>query len=113
MTITLVGQEPQIRSYAGAFPYALEADGLARARDEDPAAGPIEMRLDDSLGNARTLDQWRAEIGLVYPFEADDANIPTVSGEPLTVATSAARIGDPADEVRHPPRTGQDRCPGW
>ena len=87
VTITLVGQEPQARSYAGAFPYALEADGLARARHEDPAAGPIEMGLADSLGNAMVLDQWRAAIGLVYPFEADDANIPTVSGEPLTVTT--------------------------
>ena len=61
---------------------------MARARDEDPAAGPIEMGLADSLGNARVLDQWRAEIGLVYPFEAEDANIPTVSGQPLTVAAS-------------------------
>jgi predicted dehydrogenase/aryl-alcohol dehydrogenase-like predicted oxidoreductase len=83
--ITLVGQEAQVRSYAGAMPYALEADGVARAREEDPSVGPIEMSLDDSLGNARVLDQWRAEIGLVYPFEADEASIPTVSGEPLTV----------------------------
>ena len=88
VTVTVVGQEPQARSYAGAFPYALEADGLARAVDEDPTTGPVEMGLDDSLGNARALDRWRAEIGLVYPLEADDANIPTVSGEPLTVATS-------------------------
>jgi predicted dehydrogenase/aryl-alcohol dehydrogenase-like predicted oxidoreductase len=87
VTITVVGQEPQARSYAGAFPYALEADGLARAREQDPESGAFEMSLADSLGNARVLDRWRAEIGLVYPFEADDANIPTVSGEPLTVTT--------------------------
>ena len=83
--ITVVGQDPQTRSYAGHFPYALEADGLARALDEDPSAGPIEMSLADTLGNAKVLDQWRAAIGLVYPFEADDADIPTVSGEPLAV----------------------------
>ncbi|MBO0812550.1 MAG: Gfo/Idh/MocA family oxidoreductase, partial [Microlunatus sp.] len=81
VVLTVVGQEPQTRSYAGHHPYALEADGLARALDEDPAAGPIEMSLADTLGNAKVLDLWRAAVGLVYPFEADDADIPTVSGE--------------------------------
>jgi aryl-alcohol dehydrogenase-like predicted oxidoreductase len=83
VTVTVVGEEPQVRSYPGAFSYALEADGVARALDGEP----IEMSLDDSLGNARVLDEWRAEIGLTFPFEAGD--IPTVSGEPLRVAAAA------------------------
>jgi aryl-alcohol dehydrogenase-like predicted oxidoreductase/predicted dehydrogenase len=90
VTVALAGEQPRVRSYAGAFPYALEADGLARARNEDPAAGPVEMSLADSLGNAKVLDQWRAAIGLVYPFEADDADVPTVSGEPLAVTGSGS-----------------------
>ena len=105
--ITRVGEEPEASSYAGAFPYALEADGLARTRDADPAAGPIEMGLADSLGNAKLLDQWRAEIGLVYPFEADDANIPTVSGEPLTV--TAPRPGSATPPMRYGSIPGLDK----
>lgn len=88
LTITRVGQEPEQRSFAGHFPYALEADGLADAVTEgSTAAGPAAMSLDDTLGNAKVLDRWRAAIGLRYPFETDDADIPTVSGQPLAVAT--------------------------
>ena len=90
VTITRVGQQPETRNYAGHYPYALEADGLA-ALVGDPAASAVgapQMSLDDSLGNAKVLDQWRAAIGLVYPFEADDADIPTVSGQPLAVTPS-------------------------
>ena len=92
---------------AGVSAYALEADGLARARDEDPAAGPIEMGLADSLGNAQALDRWRAAIGLVYPFEADNANIPTVSGEPLTVTTP--RPGSATPPMKYGTLPGLDK----
>ncbi|SDS43216.1 aldo/keto reductase [Microlunatus soli] len=90
ITITRPGGEPEVRNYAGHFPYALEADGLA-ALVGDPAAAAVgapQMSLDDSLGNAKALDQWRAAVGLVYPFETDQADIPTVSGQPLAVAPS-------------------------
>jgi predicted dehydrogenase/aryl-alcohol dehydrogenase-like predicted oxidoreductase len=105
--ITVVGREPQTRGYGGSFSYALEADGLARARAEDPMAGPIEMGLADSLGNAHVLDQWRAAIGLVYPFEADDAFIPTVSGEPLTV--TARQPGSATPPMRYGAIPGLDK----
>ena len=90
ITITRVGEDPEQRSFAGHFPYALEADGVAGCAGDEAAAavGPIEMSLDDTLGNAKVLDQWRSAIGLQYPFEADDADIPTVDGEPLAVRPS-------------------------
>ncbi len=48
--------------------YAYEADHVA----DQIAAGRHEsplMSWEDSLGNARVLDQWRAAIGLRYDFE--------------------------------------------
>ncbi|GAA2752827.1 aldo/keto reductase [Amnibacterium kyonggiense] len=80
--------EPSSRSFPDPAPYALEAEATARVL----AAGEVEARemtLDESLAAARTLDRWRAAIGLRYPFEAEDADIPTVSGKPLTVAADA------------------------
>ena len=48
--------------------YALEADtvlaNLARRQAPSPA-----MSWDDTLGNMKTLDQWRRAIGLVYDVE--------------------------------------------
>ncbi len=46
--------------------YAIEADAVAESIDagESPA-----MSWADSLGNMRTLDRWRAEIGLRYPVD--------------------------------------------
>lgn len=90
ITITLAGQEPQELIFE-AKPYALEADGLAAAVGTGETA---EMSLADTLGNAKALDAWRQAIGLRYPFEADDANIPTVSGLPLRVDDSTMRYGE-------------------
>ncbi len=84
LVLTVVGAEPETFGFGDAKPYALEADALAASvgTGEAPA-----MSLADSLGNAVVLDRWRAAIGLRFPFEADDADIPTVSGAPLTVGT--------------------------
>ncbi len=48
--------------------YAIQADVATEflAKREAPP-----MAWDDSLGNARALDRWRAEIGLRYPFEPE------------------------------------------
>ena len=78
----------QVIEFAGDQPYALEAEGLARATVEDLEVS--EMSVDDSLGNARVLDAWRDQIGVRYPFEADDIDLPTVSGRPLRVRDDAA-----------------------
>ena len=46
--------------------FAIEADHVAAhiEKRQSPA-----MSWDDTLGNMRTLDQWRESIGLVYDFE--------------------------------------------
>ncbi|WP_114560958.1 aldo/keto reductase, partial [Desertihabitans aurantiacus] len=80
LTITVVGQEPVVERFEGEASYALEADGLAAA------VGTGDSRImsqADSLGNARVLDQWRAALGLVYPFETDDAPFPAPLVAPL------------------------------
>ena len=48
--------------------YTLEADVVAAHIDTCQAPFPA-MTWDDTLGNMRTLDQWRAAIGLVYDAE--------------------------------------------
>lgn len=82
LVVGRVGREPERQTFPGSYPYALEADGLASSIGADE---PSAMTTDDTLGNAKALDRWRAAIGLSYPFEADDADVPPVSGEPLTV----------------------------
>jgi predicted dehydrogenase len=46
--------------------YGLEADAVG---DRGDALEAPQMTWADSLGNARLLDAWRAELGLVYPVE--------------------------------------------
>ncbi|MGP9539428.1 aldo/keto reductase [Brachybacterium sp. AOP43-C2-M15] len=80
--LDVVGQEPQRLTVPAASAYALEADALARAAREGTEVP--ELTGENSLGQARALDQWREQIGLRYPFEADDTDIPTLTGRPLT-----------------------------
>lgn len=82
LTLAVVGSDPEVIGFGDAKPYGLEADALAASVGAGEAA---KMSLDDSLGNATTLDRWRAAIDLRYPFESDTADIPTVSGTPLAV----------------------------
>ena len=74
---------------AKAYLYTIEADHVAAhvADRQSPA-----MSWADSLGNMRTLDQWREAIGLTYPLEradAPDADL-TVARRPLKRATGGA-----------------------
>ncbi len=48
--------------------YALEADVVAANLSRRQAPSPA-MTWDDTLGNMRMLDRWRAAIGLKYGFE--------------------------------------------
>jgi predicted dehydrogenase/aryl-alcohol dehydrogenase-like predicted oxidoreductase len=58
--------------------YALEADALALAL---PGLECPAMPVDDSLGNMRTLDQWRSSAGVVYAQE--EGAYPVISRRPL------------------------------
>lgn len=48
--------------------YSLEADTVATHIDQRQASPPA-MTWEDSLGNMKTLDRWRDQIGLVYDME--------------------------------------------
>ncbi|QHC66803.1 Gfo/Idh/MocA family oxidoreductase [Rathayibacter sp. VKM Ac-2759] len=89
--IDVAGEEQRSLAFAPSDPYAREADATTDAL----AAGAVDapaMTLDETLATARTLDRWRAEIGLRYPFEAEDADIPTVSGRALRTADDAPML---------------------
>ena len=95
--VDVVGESPQRIEIPAAQAYAREADALAAAA----AAGTEvpELTGRNSLGLARWLDAWRRELGLRYPFEADDANIPTLTGRPLQAGSVPAVPGPPAIEM--------------
>lgn len=77
------GEQPRevvVDSYAGS--YAIEADIVAENIDHRQAPSPA-MSWDDSLGNMRTLDAWRAGFGMTYDVERPDAYFPTADRRPL------------------------------
>jgi len=69
--------------------YALEADTVARHIDDRQAAPPA-MTWDDTLGNMKALDAWRAEIGLVYDMEKPGAQTLPVHQRPLSLRPDSA-----------------------
>lgn len=60
--------------------YGLEADAVAAAL---PGQEVPHMTWDDTLGNLKTLDAWRKEIGLVYPHETDRPVSVNLAARPL------------------------------
>ncbi|WP_144763361.1 aldo/keto reductase [Curtobacterium sp. 9128] len=88
IVVATVDEDPRTLSFAGEHPYAREADATTSALAAGRVDAP-EYSLEESLATARTLDRWRDAIGLRYPFEAETAAIPTVSGAPLTVSDDA------------------------
>ena len=85
--LAVVGEGLRRIEVPAAHAYALEADALAKAA----AAGTEvpEIDLANSLGQARAQDAWREAVGLQYPFERDDAEVPTLNGLPLVVGAAA------------------------
>ncbi|HYO07767.1 MAG TPA: aldo/keto reductase [Tepidisphaeraceae bacterium] len=69
--------------------YGVEADFVAANISQRQAAHP-GMTWDDSLGNLRALDAWRAAIGLTYEAEKPPTyRTTTVAGSPLAVSPRA------------------------
>ncbi len=78
--------EPEEISIPAPDIYGLEADVVATSvAAEKRQAPPPAMTWDDSLGNMKALDEWRAAIGLEYEFEKAKNLTHTVSGRPLKV----------------------------
>ncbi|HTK10619.1 MAG TPA: aldo/keto reductase [Ktedonobacteraceae bacterium] len=62
--------------------YGNEADVVAQYLEEKQSP---TMNWDDTLGNMRTLDRWREQIGLVYGDERPEGKTLPLSNRPLAV----------------------------
>lgn len=98
MTVRTVDGETRSLSFSGAQPYGLEAAATIAAL-RDGSGETLESGLDDSVGTARVLDQWREAISLRYPFEREDVSIPPVTGAPLAVSPDAPMVYGEIDGV--------------
>ncbi|MFO1144036.1 MAG: aldo/keto reductase [Amaricoccus sp.] len=85
--ITVVASSGEARTVEVEEPgwlYSFEADAAGEAiragRQEFAAPG---MSWDDTLGNLRVLDKWRADAGLKYGIEQAEARPRTLGGTPL------------------------------
>ena len=72
--------------------YVLEVDAVAGALAKGDLESPC-MTWADSLGNARTLDRWRAAAGVAFAFESEERQTIPVHGRPLAVRRKAMRHG--------------------
>ena len=70
--------------------YVLEVDEVARALAAGETASPT-MDWQDSLGNAKALDRWRAEVGLLFDLEKPERQTRPVHGRPLSVRRRTMR----------------------
>jgi predicted dehydrogenase/aryl-alcohol dehydrogenase-like predicted oxidoreductase len=77
-------QEVMVQSNAGL--YALEADTVACYIEQRQA--PV-MNWNDTLGNMRTLDQWRAAVGVEYEAERPEGKTLPVHKRPLAVRSGS------------------------
>jgi predicted dehydrogenase/aryl-alcohol dehydrogenase-like predicted oxidoreductase len=72
-----------VTSFALEIDIASQAILAGRTQAPSPAMTPA-----DTLGNIRTLDQWRQAVGVVYEFEKP-GKVPTVTGRPLARSPQA------------------------
>jgi predicted dehydrogenase/diketogulonate reductase-like aldo/keto reductase len=83
--------------------YGLEADTVAAHLEKRQAPAPA-MSWDDSLGNMKTLDAWRAAIGLTYDQEKADAPQMkfTIANRPLAKRADAPMLYGQIDGIDKP-----------
>ncbi|GAA4776100.1 aldo/keto reductase [Microbacterium gilvum] len=75
-----------------AHAYGLEALAVVGALREGSLEVP-QMTTAETLATSRTLDRWRAAIGLRYPFESEDADIRPLRGT-LRRSEGSMRYGE-------------------
>lgn len=78
------GKDPEEIKVNAGWLYAIEADTVAENIDRRQAAWPA-MGWEDTLGNMKTLDRWREEVGLVYDLEQPAAYVLPIDKRPLKV----------------------------
>jgi predicted dehydrogenase/aryl-alcohol dehydrogenase-like predicted oxidoreductase len=88
ITLTQNGKDNQTFTFdTGKSIYVHQVDAVARLISEGKKqADSPAMSIDDTLGNMRTLDQWRKQAGLEYDSEKPDAIKTTYAGTPLQKA---------------------------
>lgn len=67
------------------------------------------MSWDDSLGNARALDQWRQAAGIHYHGEKPEGRNKTVSGRDLVFASAKPRNHSPVIAMKYGKIAGVDK----
>ena len=94
-------QQREVVVEADAPLYTIEADTVAASISKRQAPSPA-MTWDDTLGNMRTLDTWRLQIGLLYDGEGLDVQFPTIDGQPLAVRPGSKMTYGRVDGIGKP-----------
>src|SRR5690606_213874 len=94
ITVNAGGKSEDVATKTDRTAFAMEADvvGKAIAAGKTQADFPA-MNWDDTLGNLRTLDQWRAGMGQQYDMEkAENVTYLARGGSKLKVRSDAKMI---------------------
>jgi len=84
------GRQKTVKVREKRWLYSFETDAASEAiRAGRQEFDPPGMTWDDTLGNLRVLDKWRADAGLVYGIERPERRPRTLRGTPLGRPTGA------------------------
>lgn len=83
------GKRQNVKVKEKGWLYSFEADAAGQAiRAGEMEFAPPGMTWDDTLGNLRVLDKWRADVGLRYGIERAEARPNTIRNTPLSARGS-------------------------